>query len=291
MTVPITSTLPQAFSLVVSKEYKMKLFFYILFIILPILVLNSCSVSHKLYSNKKNCNNELLRKVHKNKQLWTFYTDSVFPNQEILSYIYLKKLTLRGTNKQIKIDTSKLEKFKFLEELIFDNVNLKKFPVELSSINTLKELTIYNCNLQQISDSIKYFKNLEYLDLRFNKIDSIPQSIKDIPNLKYLFIGNNNLNSLPQILLKCDSLVIVGLYNYIPLYFHYKPSFPHNFNKIDYINEFSSLETLLKKESIKRIIITLNEDNDRQFIEEKLNKKLFKKLKFVFPSNSYLVKP
>ena len=124
-------------------KYKMKLFFYILFIILPILVLNSCSASHKLNSNKKNCNNELLRKVHKDKRLWIFYTDSVFPNQEILSYIYLKKLTLHGTNKQIKIDTTKLEKFKFLENLIFDNVNLKKIPIELSFINESSLKTIF----------------------------------------------------------------------------------------------------------------------------------------------------
>gem|GEM_PF-6541153 len=71
-------------------KFKIKLFFYIVYIILPILVLNSCSASHKLNSNKKNCNNELLRKIHKDKRLWIFYTDSVFPNQEILSYIYLE---------------------------------------------------------------------------------------------------------------------------------------------------------------------------------------------------------
>jgi len=210
------------------------------------------------------------------------YSDSIFPNEIILKFKHLETLVINGKIGGLKIDTINIKRLSNVKDLVFLKVDFKIFPVDLYRIDSLKRLTIAFCKLEKISDSIKFFKNLNYLDLISNELNSIPETIKFLQNLKTLWLGNNNLTEIPAILIDCNNLERIGLNN--PFNGTYSKNRElgnrrelKNLNQIDYVRDFDKLKTLLEKDSIKVIGISLKNLEQKDVLIEKLNNKLLLK--------------
>jgi len=243
------------------------------------------------YKWSKKCKIESIKYKSKNEILGGYiinYSDSIFPNQEILKYKKLMLLDLVYTkypdlsnncinrNPKIVIDTVKLKELKHLKRLSFDGHPFDGFPKELYLLDSLKSLSIIRSNLKEIPNDIWRFKNIVELDLMANCINDISCNISMLQNLKSLKLNNNRFTYVPECLKdipNIESIDFSGIF---------RPGTGVNENLID-IKSLENIIAIINKESVKFIgIRILNSEEHSKFIHSINDKVLIKKVGFDF---------
>jgi Leucine-rich repeat (LRR) protein len=154
------------------------------------------------------------------------YTDSVFPNDDILRLIniehivvfakyVLKKKKNDSLNSPvtITIDTIKLKQLSKLKYLTFSNFDFRSFPIQLCYLKNLQALNLSFCLIDSVPREIENLKSLKALALRLNNLKQVPKSIIHLDSLSVVDLANNSFSYFPNELIEMKSLKKVLLSN------------------------------------------------------------------------------
>lgn len=220
------------------------------------------------------------------------YTDSIFPNDDLLKFNNLSKLQVYGhislykanpSARPIKLrfDTLKIKQLKNLKYIRLHDFDFEEFPEGLLRLNELKVLCIINSGIKYLPNNINKLCNLEILELRLNNINSLPSSIKLMDSLKVLDIANNDFRVIPQILYDVTNLQYIVLSNpegpaYLPLKKSTGIYFGNTNNVINYRDENNNLNKIFENPQIKRIYISVANCDEQIFVKSKYSNVLSK---------------
>lgn len=216
------------------------------------------------------------------------YSDSIFPNEEILKHknlislelFYLKYpdfLNCKNSNPRFIIDSVKLKELKHLKRLTFDSHPFDSIPKALYLMDSLQYLKITRSELKEIPDDIWKFKNIVELDFMENCINYISCNISMLQNLRILKLNNNRLIYVSEYLKDITNLEFI---DFSSIYFGRKAD--ANENLID-IKSLENIIALINKESLKFIgLRILNSEEQKRFIRSINDKDLIKKIGFDF---------
>lgn len=217
------------------------------------------------------------------------YTDTVFPNKEILKYKNIEHLNIIGKwqlykkdtiNQKfpisLKIDVELLKQFPKLKFLTLSYFDLSDFPEEIYKLDKLTLLRLDLCNIDSLPLGITKMRSLEVLSLRLNNIKKLPKDIADLNKLLILDFNNNSFTTIPQEILKMNSIKKISFGNietqkeaaptkYFPFYSH--------LNKIDYIKEMDVIKEVLSKEHVNFFYIHLPTCEDKKNVYRILSNK------------------
>lgn len=225
-----------------------------------------------------------------------YYTDSIFPNDDILKFKNVEMLIVMGpmqTKKgfpnitkpiKLKVDGKKLALLKNLKYLDLALFDLKVFPKEIFTLTQLKELTLY-CNfINQIPPEIGNLKNLEMLVIMFQNIHSLPKEIASLEKLELLELNNNLFTELPLELkdLKSIKKIVIdnnhGAKSYFPFF---NQALVAQTNRIKHNTQIERLKQILEIKTLEKLHITGNDKYIKLAIEKKIDSPtLFQKIVF-----------
>lgn len=181
-------------SLPLSKPKQMRLSFYFLFLLTPLL---GCFVQRDSVGDTDKA------ELNLSKQRLGTLPDELLQNRN------LKVLRL------YKNDLSELPEeigdMQALEELYIGKNNLKSLPEGLCRLKNLKILSIQYNQLEKLPDSIGKLVNLEQLILNQNRIKRLPESIGDLKKLEVLKLEWNKIDTLTERLFDCENLKFITL--------------------------------------------------------------------------------
>ncbi len=205
------------------------------------------------------------------------YTDTIFPNSEILRFKNLEYLYMSYSGKHLiagsedyydhgiqllHIDSmalGQLPQLKYLEIVGFDMSNTSIIPI--ISCKNLLGLTMNYCNLNDSHLAQINPSNLEHLDLSYNKMESISWYTKELfPSLCNLSIQSNfittlrgsDLSRIPQLVLGDNNLGQVRLISGD----YFWPSCGSN--RAVFENSIEELALLLKSNKTKAIYVSID---------------------------------
>lgn len=209
------------------------------------------------------------------------YTDSVFPNAEILQLKNVEHLVVMGrfcrqkkgdslmAPLKIRIDTvalKSLTKLKYLELSYFD---FHEFPVAICSLTQLKGLSIAISFIDSIPDEIARMKSLQLVEFRLNELHSLPPVFATMDSLVEIDLANNRFTKIPEVTLQMKNLNTLILSNIeTDQEFIGDWRWPHRMyiNRINYYKETESLGKLLKSSSLRHIYIQVNTTDEQNRI-------------------------
>ncbi|MBV6484071.1 MAG: leucine-rich repeat domain-containing protein [Flavobacteriales bacterium] len=206
------------------------------------------------------------------------YTDSVFPNENILKFRNLESIYIFGSEKmnspfiKLQIDTNSLKKLTELNHLSFAYIDFKEFPKELLIFNNLKVLELGLTNINELPSDLNKLEKLELLSLRLNNLKSLPNSIVLINNLKVLDLGNNLFEKLPEILIQPNNLKYISFANPEGSFNTEKIVVPNN--KINYLEEQNTLEKIVNQKYLERVAIEVTNCDTKNHLKNLFGKKL-----------------
>lgn len=206
------------------------------------------------------------------------YTDSIFPNENILKFKNLESIYVFGSEKinspftKLQIDTNNLKKLTELNHLSFAYIDFKEFPKELLIFNNLKALELGLTNINKLPNDLNKLEKLEFLCLRLNNLETLPNSIVLMNNLKVLDLGNNLFEKLPEILIQPNNLKYINFANPEGSLNTEKIVVPNN--KINYLEEQNTLEKIINQKYLKRIAIELTNCDTKNYLKNLFGKKL-----------------
>ncbi|MBI4946758.1 MAG: leucine-rich repeat domain-containing protein [Bacteroidetes bacterium] len=234
-----------------------------------------------------------------------FYSDSVFPNAQLLKLKNVENIKLTGywprykdirkarnvkvfvkdsivIFPKIRIDTVALRQLDHLKYLRFDGFDFDDFPKGLCVLKKLKALSISLCSIDTIPSEIENMTNLEVLDLRCNNIKSLPEEIIKLDSLKILDLTNNLFTKIPSVLLSMHKLEEINLAN---IEFGHEDTIAINWpfvlhvNKINYFQETETFINLLHLKELKAVLIYLQNREDKEKLKSIIrDKKLLRKI-------------
>ena len=214
------------------------------------------------------------------------YSDSVFPNTEILrlknvAHIFVKGKSLRTKKdepekapQKIRIDTTALKQLPQLKYIEFSYFDFSTFPVELFAMKNLKGLAVNSCMLKNIPAEILLLKNLVVLNLRVNEISSLPASISQMDSLRVLDLSNNAFTKIPEILTSLKRIEKINLANAVmmdPGLISQDWPYTGSVNKFNFYERVETLKTVLGLETLKTFYLQVDSREEKKRIIEKLN--------------------
>lgn len=214
------------------------------------------------------------------------YSDSIFPNAEILQlknvvHIFVKGKSLRTQKNEpekspqkIRIDTTALKQLTQLKYLEFSNFDFSTFPRELFAMQNIKGLAINSCMLKNIPAQIPALKNLVVLNLRLNEISSLPATLAQMDSLRVLDLTNNAFTKIPEILTSLKHIEKINLANAVMM----DPGiisqdWPYNgsVNEFNFYERVEALKTVLSLPTLKTLYLQVDSREEKKRIIEKLN--------------------
>lgn len=231
------------------------------------------------------------------------YLDSIFPPKRNEDFSPIKCLTVYGQHeklivnnrfnyqvKEVKLDSAGMVNFSELKCLTIAYIKLKtsnkdKLPV----LKAMRKLELEFMFIDTVPDFLTNFPNLEYLGLRLNNIKELPEWLCVLKRLKVLDLANNSFISIPKQILQLDSIENILLANVeggVTNSLTQNP-FVAQVNKINYIEEFDVLQTLLSKPTIKNVYIEVSEENLKKILWKKLEKDVNKNKLKIFVSKAW----
>ncbi len=82
------------------------------------------------------------------------------------------------------------------KELLLENGNLKKVPIELKKFTKIKRLNLFNNRFTDLPDFFNNFNCLEYLNLNNNRFVLFPENLDKCNKIKAIVLKSNNLSDL-----------------------------------------------------------------------------------------------
>lgn len=268
-------------------------------LILFVLVTISCfgqKAKYKYYPKRKNI---LTLKQAEKKEPSTVkhiiiqeYSDSVFPNSDILKYENIETLIVSGrpakNNKNdsivlspIKLDIN-VKPLQNLRTLSLSYFDFSTFPLEFLNLKKLRYLELAVSFINNIPKEIQNLDSLTHLSFRLNNLTNLPSEISNL-NLSAIDLANNNLHHLPKPLIEIKTLKVISLAN-----LETNVSQPNglwdwpyllNINEIDYLKEFSTLKSIADKENINVVIQVPNQEI-KELLKSKMTKNMKKSINF-----------
>lgn len=231
------------------------------------------------------------------------YSDTIFPNEDILRYknikhivVYARPMRLKKTDAlsspvKVKFDTLGLNQLKNLESLNLCQFDFSTFPKEIFVLQNLRKLDIGICFIKEIPPEIKKLSKLNELRLRLNEIKTLPDEIQELNSLKILDLANNSLMKIPENILLNKNIEKINLANsesYKPYNIGWYFPLEINLNKISFSNEFELLKEILKSNNIKDLRIFVKDCDEQKDIKSKISdKKLIKKIQWEKSESCY----
>ena len=205
----------------------------------------------------------------------TEYTDSVFPNQEILRYKNLVSVRLTGRSVRIRrkdiaqrpvrlsIDTLALKELPSLRYLSLTQFDLSEFPDGIFQMKKLEGLELLACQVESLPDRISELHALKALHLPVNYLSDLPMSMVSMNSLKSLDLVNNHFLQTPKVISHLHSLRILDIGNRegnreFEILGQNWP-FPMCMNHLDWESDTTVVMTLLRSPALQKLVLPRNE--------------------------------
>jgi len=228
------------------------------------------------------------------------YSDSIFPNDDILKLRNVEHIILSGRNElrqkktdtpiapiKLRIDTNKLKQLQKLKYLSFIYFDFRKFPVELCSVRQLVGLTMCICLIDSLPEEIGNLTNLKVLMIRINNVKELPKGIVKLDSLEVIDLCNNRFRKIPKELSEIKNLRKIYLTNAegrADSVMYWKWPYPLYNNTSSYDNsEILTVKKILDNKQLEKIYLPFvgvtSEETDNLELKLKsvLNREEFKK--------------
>ena len=173
------------------------------------------SVTRELYPAKYKTLKQALRNQSYARKVEVYnYSDSVFPNKELLKLKNVENICLRASMPPIKrlMDNRSIKRLKDIRPNMGDSTyafsKIRIDTIALKQLTHLKYLTIVGFDFDRCLKDIFVVKNLAGLAINFCSISFIPKEIAQLNNLEILDLRLNDINSLPQEINQLDNLKV-----------------------------------------------------------------------------------
>lgn len=253
----------------------MKRIFICIFLILTIILTNSCFFKQRNYikynnSKKEYCkdllfsqNVYLSHNQDTNSKALTIqrnnYKKKFLPETIFIKYPNIEKISIGGyddfeINKNLEQIFSELGCFKKLKKIEFGRENIDCLPYSIYMIDSLTELDLRGNKIKNISENVKYLRMLNNIKLDDNELGRLSIAelnhlflkLSLINNLEELYLSNNFLDTIPNSIGRINNLRYLNIRgNYIK----YLPESIKNLKMLKFIdivnNEFNDFPSCL----------------------------------------------
>ena len=204
------------------------------------------------------------------------YTDSVFPNDNILRLTNVEHIVIAGRSSlrrkeadslgkptAFRVDVMKLKKLSKLKYLNFTYCDFRKFPVELCYLDQLEGLEMSVCLVDSLPEEFGNLKSLKALMMRIDNLKQLPASMANLDSLVSIDLCNNSFKQLPAVLSGIKNLKKINLKNAegeneTDTLFWGWP-YPLHVNTIDYMAEVKLLKRILEQPRLSAMGMQVND--------------------------------
>jgi hypothetical protein len=216
------------------------------------------------------------------------YTDSIFPNAEILKYKNLEYIYIRfeRNNKDfiddstahtnaIKIEALLLSSLKNLACIEIEGTVITSSLDELFNLKQLKGIALNSCGIRDVQLEKISSSTCEYLDLSSNFISSTNFiNSSNFPNLKHLFMGFNDVSNFKSHGLNYIEEISLSNSAIGPFQIFDDPNWPldtlldysswpkSESNKFELMNVQLALDSLISNNNVKSVSISYSAESD-----------------------------